>query len=108
MKIGPSTAPSAAPAVSDPALRTASPAGTAAGLAPVAPVARTRATDQVDLSAAGARIGTMDGASDFDSAKVDAIRQAIRDGKFSVNAGAIADRLIADATSLLGPRTPSA
>lgn len=104
MKIGPSTAPSAAPAAADPALRPTQ-AGTAA---PVAPLARTRATDQVDLSAAGARIGLPDGASDFDSAKVDAIRQAIRDGKFSVNAGAIADRLIADATSLLGPRTPSA
>ncbi len=104
MKIGPSTAPSAAPIASDPALRPAS-QGAAAG---VAPTARTRATDQVDLSAAGAQIGTLDGASDFDSAKVDAIRQAIRDGRFSVNAGAIADRLIADATSLLGPRTPSA
>lgn len=104
MKIGPSTAPSA-PAVTEPALRSATQAGTAAG---VAPAARTRATDQVDLSAAGAQIGTLDGASDFDSAKVDAIRQAIRDGKFSVNAGAIADRLIADATSLLGPRTPQA
>ena len=101
MKIGPSTTPAITPAA-DPALR---PAGTAA---PVAPVAKTRATDQVDLSAAGAQIGTLGGTPDFDSAKVDAIRQAIRDGKFSVNAGAIADRLIADATSLLGPRTPSA
>jgi len=104
MKIGPSTAPVITPAA-DAALRPSSQTATAA---PVAPVARIRATDQVDLSAAGARIGMPDGASDFDSAKVDAIRQAIRDGKFSVNAGAIADRLIADATSLLGPRTPSA
>ena len=101
MKIGPSTAPSVNPAA-DPALRSAGPA------ASVAPPAKARATDQVDLSAAGAQIGTLGGTPDFDSAKVDAIRQAIRDGKFSVNAGAIADRLIADATSLLGPRTPSA
>lgn len=104
MKIGPSTAPSITPAA-DPALRSPAQAGTATG---VGPTARARATDQVDLSAAGAQIGALDGSSDFDSAKVDAIRQAIRDGKFSVNAGAIADRLIADATSLLGPRTPSA
>jgi negative regulator of flagellin synthesis FlgM len=101
MKIGPSTTPAITPAT-DPALRSAGPA------AAVAPAARTRATDQVDLSAAGAQIGALDGTPDFDSAKVDAIRQAIRDGKFNVNAGAIADRLIADATSLLGPRTPSA
>lgn len=75
----------------------------------VAATAPLRATDTVDLSAAGARIGELDGGSaDFDAAKVDAIRQAIRDGKFSVNAGAIADRLIADATSLLGPRPPKA
>jgi negative regulator of flagellin synthesis FlgM len=99
MKIGPSTNPAITPAA-DPALRSA---GTAAS---VAPAAKARATDQVDLSAAGAQIGTLGSTSDFDSAKVDAIRQAIRDGKFSVNAGAIADRLIADATSLLGPRTP--
>ncbi len=99
MKIGPSTNPAITPAA-DPALRST---GTAA---PVAPAAKARATDQVDLSAAGAQIGTLGSTSDFDSAKVDAIRQAIRDGKFSVNAGAIADRLIADATSLLGPRTP--
>ncbi len=104
MKIGPSTAPSVAPAA-DPALRPAPQAGSAAG---VAAVAKTRSTDQVDLSAAGAQIGALDSTPDFDSAKVDAIRQAIRDGKFTVNAGAIADRLIADATSLLGPRTPSA
>lgn len=101
MKIGPSTTPAITPAT-DPALRSAGPA------AAVAPAARARATDQVDLSAAGAQIGALDGTPDFDSAKVDAIRQAIRDGKFNVNAGAIADRLIADATSLLGPRTPSA
>jgi negative regulator of flagellin synthesis FlgM len=104
MKIGSSITPAADTAATA-ALRSAPQAGTSAG---VAPLARTRATDQVDLSAAGAQIGALDGTPDFDSAKVDAIRQAIRDGKFSVNAGAIADRLISDATSLLGPRTPSA
>ena len=101
MKIGSSLPPAA-----DTAVRATSPgAGAAAG---VAGAAATRATDKVDLSAAGARMGELDGGSDFDSAKVDAIRQAIRDGKFHVNAGAIADKLIADAASLLAPRTPSA
>ena len=60
-------------------------------------------TDRVDVSAAGAQMGAA-GAGDFDAAKVDAIRQAIREGRFTVNAGAIADRLIADAAALLGPR----
>lgn len=103
MKIGTSITPAVEPAPSA-AQRAAPQAGTAAG---VAPAVKARATDQVDVSAAGARMGALDGTSDFDSAKVDAIRQAIRDGKFSVNAGAIADRLIADATSLLGPRAPA-
>lgn len=101
MKIG-----SSLPTTADTAVRgTPQGAGVAAG---VAGTAAARETDKVDLSVAGSRIGDLDGASDFDSAKVDAIRQAIRDGKFSVNAGAIADKLIADAASLLAPRTPSA
>ena len=39
------------------------------------------------------------------SAKVERIAQAIRDGKLTVNAGAIADKLIANAQELLD-RTP--
>ena len=39
--------------------------------------------------------------ADFDTAKVERIAQAIRDGKFQVNAEAIADRLIANAQELL-------
>jgi negative regulator of flagellin synthesis FlgM len=38
----------------------------------------------------------------FDASKVDRIAQAIRDGRFTVNAEAIADRLIANAQELLG------
>jgi len=74
--------------------RESGPATPAAGVKP--------ASDQVSLSSAGAQIGAA--GSDFDQDKVDAIRQAIRDGRFTVNAGAIADRLIADAHALLGPR----
>jgi negative regulator of flagellin synthesis FlgM len=40
----------------------------------------------------------------FDTAKVDRIAQAIRDGKFEVNADAIADKLIQNAQELLGRR----
>lgn len=38
----------------------------------------------------------------FDAAKVERIAQAIRDGKFQVNADVIADKLIANAQELLG------
>ena len=38
----------------------------------------------------------------FDTAKVERIAQAIRDGKFTVNAEAIADKLIVNAEELLG------
>lgn len=39
--------------------------------------------------------------ADFDSRKVEAIALAIREGRFQVNAEAIADRLIANARELL-------
>lgn len=38
----------------------------------------------------------------FDAEKVNRISEAIRDGKFTVNADAIADKLIANAQELLG------
>jgi len=40
--------------------------------------------------------------SEFDTDKVGRISQAITDGTFQVNAGAIADKLIANAQELLG------
>jgi negative regulator of flagellin synthesis FlgM len=42
----------------------------------------------------------------FDAAKVERIAQAIRDGQFRIDAGAIADKLIANAQELL-ERRPS-
>jgi negative regulator of flagellin synthesis FlgM len=38
----------------------------------------------------------------FDAAKVERIAAAIREGRFQVDAGAIADKLIANAQELLG------
>jgi negative regulator of flagellin synthesis FlgM len=61
------------------------------------------AGDQVALSAAGSAL-VKGGGADFDHAKVEQIRSAIKDGRFTVNAGAIADALIADAAALLRPR----
>lgn len=95
MKIG---SPLDAQAATDVSLRTGRAAGTTAAAA-----SRVAGTDQVAVSAAGAQMGAA-GAGDFDAAKVDAIRQAIREGRFTVNPEAIADRLIADAAALLRPR----
>ncbi len=44
-------------------------------------------------------------AGSFDGAKVERISEAIRDGKFVVNAEAIADKLIVNAEELLGKRS---
>lgn len=59
---------------------------------------------QVQLSAAASALAE-NGGVEFDSAKVERIAQAIRDGKFQVNHEAIADKLIANAQELLS-RTP--
>lgn len=97
MKIGASS-PIDLQALADHAPRT----GTAASASSANGVAATT-TDRVDVSAAGAQLNAA-GSGDFDQAKVDEIRQAIRENRFQINARAIADRLIADAAALLGPR----
>lgn len=62
----------------------------------------TEASAQVQLSSTASLL--TQGATDptFDTAKVDRIAQAIRDGRFQVNAEAIADKLISNAQELLG------
>ncbi len=60
------------------------------------------ASTQVELSPAASLLSAAGADPSFDSAKVDRIAQAIKDGKFSVNHGAIADKLIANAQELLG------
>jgi negative regulator of flagellin synthesis FlgM len=56
---------------------------------------------KVELSSQTALQGQPTGNADFDRAKVDRIAQAIRDGRFEINADAIADKLIANAQELL-------
>jgi negative regulator of flagellin synthesis FlgM len=56
----------------------------------------------VQLSPAASSLSGMDSDPTFDSAKVDRISQAIREGKFKINAEAIADKLIINAEELLG------
>lgn len=56
---------------------------------------------KVALSSA-ATLGAESAEGSFDAEKVARIAQAIRDGKFEINAEAIADKLIANAQELLG------
>ena len=65
------------------------------------PAPAVEASAKVDLSA-GLQGTAAAGPAEFDSAKVERIAQAIRDGKFTVNPEAIADKLIVNAQELLG------
>jgi len=60
------------------------------------------ASAKVELSATASQLTQGPTDPTFDSAKVERIAQAIRDGKFQVNHEAIADKLIANAQELLG------
>ncbi|MEW6694064.1 flagellar biosynthesis anti-sigma factor FlgM [Tepidimonas thermarum] len=66
----------------------ASPSGTSVTFSPVTQV----------MTNGVARSGT----DSFDAAKVEAMRTAIQNGSFSVNAEAIADKLLGSARELLG------
>ena len=57
--------------------------------------------DDVQLSALSAQLSATDDEQSFDAARVSEIKQAIADGRFTINAGAIADRLIASARQLV-------
>jgi negative regulator of flagellin synthesis FlgM len=65
------------------------------------PVSATEPSARVELSSQAALHGSEANRADFDSEKVERIAQAIRDGKFQINAEAIADQLIANAQDLL-------
>lgn len=92
MKIGPieSKAATATPAVERKA-------GSSSGK----PAQAVEPSARVDLSAAAQGVAAPSSA-EFDSAKVERIAQAIRDGSYRINADAIADKLIANASELLG------
>lgn len=55
----------------------------------------------VHLSTLSANLSTVDDGQVFDAERVSEIKQAISDGRFTINAGAIADRLIASAKELV-------
>ena len=64
------------------------------------------AQDSVQLSSLSTHIQSLETgiseASGFDTAKVEAIKQAISEGRFTINADAIADKLISSTRELLG------
>lgn len=70
-----------------------------------APASASEPSARVELSSQAAVAGSDASRADFDSEKVERIAQAIRDGKFQINADAIADKLIANAQELL-PKAP--
>lgn len=57
---------------------------------------------KVALSSTAASSPAVAGDGSFDGAKVERIAQAIREGKFTINAEAIAEKLIINAEELLG------
>lgn len=59
------------------------------------------ASDEVKLSPLAGELQAGDSRPPVDSARVAEIKQAIAEGRFSINAGAIADRLIDTARELV-------
>lgn len=95
MKIGPSSSPAADAAA---LARANAEAGSAAAKAR----AQTDPGSSVQLSSAAAGLLAAGATPEFDAAKVDRIRQAIAEGRYTVDAEAIADKLIANAQEVLG------
>lgn len=62
------------------------------------------ASDEVQLSTLASQLAAPDNESPFDAGRVAEIKQAISEGKFSIDAGAIADRLIVSARELIDSR----
>jgi negative regulator of flagellin synthesis FlgM len=84
---------------------TVGPARTQPGETAKAQEAAAKTTDpsaKVELSNTAASLLSGGTSSEFDADKVARIAQAISDGKFEIDAGKIADRLIANANEVLG------
>lgn len=64
----------------------------------------TASSDEVQLSALAAQLSASDDDQAFDAVRVSEIKQAISEGRFTINSGAIAERLIASARELVDSR----
>lgn len=58
----------------------------------------------VQLSSLSAQLLSTETAAPFDAGRVSEIKQAIAEGRFTINTGAIADRLIESAKELVASR----
>jgi negative regulator of flagellin synthesis FlgM len=106
MKIGNSPDGSASPTKAErPASRKAEDVVTPETVRQTAQTSAPAPSAQVAISNA-AKLAASGGADDgsFDAAKVQRISQAISEGKFTINANAIADKLVANAQELLSAR----
>lgn len=68
----------------------------AGGAAAPASASSVHLSDGVSSLAAG------DSGAEFDAGRVEQIKQSIRDGRFSVDSGVVADKLIANVNDLFG------
>ncbi len=66
------------------------------------PVTETERVRVSDLAARLSQLEAQFGQSDFDAKKVEEVRAAIADGRFRVNADAVADKLLSSVAELLG------
>ena len=66
--------------------------------------ASSKDSEDVRLSSVASQLAASESEAPFDAGRVAEIKQAIAEGRFSINPGAIADRLIASAKELLGPQ----
>lgn len=96
MKIGSTSSPAA-----DAAALAQANAETGAAAAKVRAAQDPGSASSVKLSSTATSMMADAAAPEFDAAKVDRVKQAIADGSYTVNAEAIADKLIANATELL-------
>lgn len=76
--------------------------GKAVAKGPAAGVAGNSDTSTVRLSGVSASLAAGDSSPAFDAAKVASIKQAIREGRFEVDSGVVADKLIANVNELFG------
>ncbi|MCV2367369.1 flagellar biosynthesis anti-sigma factor FlgM [Roseateles oligotrophus] len=108
MKIGNSPEVASAPVgVDKPAAGQTGRASANGGSAPVGNKKAPEASAKLELSSNATQLlqGVPEDGS-FDAAKVGRISQAITEGKFTVNANVIAEKLIANAQEMLGRMTP--
>lgn len=107
MKIGNSPEHAAAPVGVDKPAAAQTGKAQAGATGSVSTAKKPEASAQIELSSTATtlRAGGSDEGS-FDVEKVNRISQAITDGKFTVNADAIADKLIANAQEVLSRMSP--